>query len=420
MHAMRLTRAVVVGAVVALAATACTTTSSGSSSGGSSTSAASAAASGGSAAAGKPDTAPATYKMGVGLPQTGAAAGYGAEYQEVINMGVAAANKQYAADGITIASVSADTQATAEGGANAANKLGAVEKTPIVLTAWGAVVAAMQPKAKDLGFALVNAGGQSPALIGQPNVVNVLPMSDAEAATFAQYLVKQKGYKTFATIYVDNESGQGGSASFVAAVKKLGGTVVGTESIRQDATDASTQVAKVEAAKPDFVFVYTLLVEGAATFKAFKDTNIKAAIGTYNAEGEARLIRDAGAEKFNGVTYMSHLPKDVAGVKQLLAQLKTNLGGKTLVNQSYDAYFYAVPFTYAAVIKKLRSQGRPVTGANVMSVLQTDKDITVPILGSMNLTDQLTYRTSPGVRTVVDYKVDPLDDQSVTLDAPSS
>ncbi|SDO64904.1 ABC-type branched-chain amino acid transport system, substrate-binding protein [Nakamurella panacisegetis] len=419
MHAMRLTRAVVLGAVVALAATACTTTSSGSSSGGSSTSAASGSTAA-TGAAGPAVTAPATYKMGVGLPQTGAAAGYGAEYQEAINMGVAAANKQYAADGITITSVSADTQATAEGGANAANKLGAIEKTPIVLTAWGAVVAAMQPKAKDLGFALINAGAQSPALIGQQNVVNVLPMSDAEASTFAQYLVKQKGYKTFATIYVDNESGQGGSASFVAAVKKLGGTVVDTESIRQDATDASTQVAKVEAAKPDFVFVYTLLVEGAATFKAFKDTNIKAAIGTYNAEGEARLIRDAGAEKFNGVTYMSHLPKDVAGVKALLTQLKANLGGKTLVNQSYDAYFYAVPFMYAQVIKKLRSEGKPVTGDSVMAVLQTDKDITVPILGAMNLTDQLTYRTSPGVRQVVDYKVDPLDDQSITLDTPSS
>jgi branched-chain amino acid transport system substrate-binding protein len=415
MHRMRLTSAVVVGAVVALLTAACTTSGNNSS-----TSSSAAGSSTGAASTGAPVTTPATYKLGIALPQTGSAAGYGAEYQEVIKMGIEAANKQYAADGITIESVTADTQATAEGGANAANKLGAVEKAPAVLTAWGAVVAAMQPKAKDLGFALINAGAQSPALIGQPNVVNVLPMSNAEAATFAQYLVKQKGYKTFATIYVDNESGQGGSDTFTKAVEALGGKVVDKESIRQDATDASTQVAKVEAANPDFVFVYTLLVEGAATFKAFKDTNIKAAIGTYNAEGEARLIRDAGAEKFNGVTYMSHLPADVAGVKDLLAQLKTNMGGKTLVNQSYDAYFYAVPFTYAAVIKKLRSQGQDVTGPNVLATLQTDKDITVPILGKMDLTDQLTYKTTPGVRQVVDYKADPLDDMSVKLDAPSS
>lgn len=355
-----------------------------------------------------------TYTLGLALPLTGSAASYGEEYRKVVEMGIAAANEEYADDGITLEVEVQDTQATAEGGVSAMNKLGAVAKAPAVLTAWSAVVAAGTPVAEDLGFALFNAGAQSPTLIGSsPNLVNVLPMNDSQLAGFTEYLTNELGMKKFASIYVDNESGQGTADAFKAAIEERGGEMVAEESIRQDATDASTQVAKVEQADPDFVYVQTLLVEGAAVMKSFRETGFEGEIGSYAGVGESRVIRDAGQEGMNDFLYMSHIPEDIDGVKALLADLQEQNPDMVIANQSYDAYFYGVPFLYAEVIKRLREQGAPVTGDNVLATLASDADLEMPIVGPMDLTDQLTYRAPTVIREIKDYKVEPLEDETV-------
>jgi branched-chain amino acid transport system substrate-binding protein len=356
-----------------------------------------------------------TYTLGLALPLTGSAASYGEEYRKVVEMGIEAANAQYAADGITLEVEVQDTQATAEGGVSAMNKLGAVSEAPAVLTAWSAVVAAGIPVAEDLGFALFNAGAQSPTLIGSsPNLVNVLPMNDSQLAGFTEYLTKDLGMKTFASIYVDNESGQGTADAFKAAIEERGGEMVAEESIRQDATDASTQVAKVEQADPDFVYVQTLLVEGASVFKAIRETEPDATFGSYAGVGESRVIRDAGREAYNGLYYMSHIPEDIDAVQGLLDEIKAVNPSRTLVNQSYDSYFYATPFVYAEAIKRLREQGAPVTGSNVLAVLREATDIEVPIVGVMDLTKGLTYSSATVIRRANDYKADPMTDETVT------
>ncbi len=405
---MRLIRsAQIVAAVAALSlAAACTTESSGDDGG----------SSGIQGATGKATTGDETYKLGLGMPLTGPAASYGEEYVMAVQLGIDDVNKQYAEDGIKLELVTADTQATAEGGISAMNKLGAVEKAPVVLTAWSAVVAAATPVAEDVGFALFNAGAQSPTLIGSsPNLVNVLPMNDAQLENFTKYLVEEKGYKNFATIYVDNESGQGTAEAFKEAVEKRGGKMVAEESIRQDATDATTQIAKVKDSGADFMYMQTLLVEGAATMKAYGDANLDIPAGGYAGEGESRIIRDAAKEAMNGFVYMSHLPEDIDGVNELLARMQAEDPKRVLANQSYNAYFYATPFTYAEAIKTLRAEGAPVNGENILAVLNERTDITVPIIGPMDLTDQLTYHGPTLIRQIDDYKADPMTD--TTLDA---
>lgn len=403
---MRLIRsAQIVAAVAALSLAAACTTDSGSDDGGTS---------GIEGATGKATTGDETYKIGLGMPLTGAAASYGEEYVIAVKEGIADVNKEYAKDGIKLQLVTADTQATAEGGISAMNKLGAVEKAPVVLTAWSAVVAAATPVAQDLGFALFNAGAQSPSLIGSsPNLVNVLPMNDVQLDNFTKYLTETKGYKTFATIYVDNESGQGTASAFKKAIEARGGKMVAEESIRQDATDATTQIAKIKDSGADFIYMQTLLVEGAATMKAYREAGLDIPIGSYAGVGESRVIRDAGKGAMNGLIYMSHIPEDIDAVNKLLDRMEAADPGRVLANQSYNGYFYASPFIYAEVIKELRSQGAPVTGKNVLAVLNTKKDINVPIIGAMDLTNKLTYVGPTIIRQINDYKANPMDDETI-------
>lgn len=359
-------------------------------------------------------TADKTYKLGLGLPLTGPAAAYGTEYRNVVEMAIDDVNKQYAKDGIKLELVTADTQATAEGGVSAMNKLGAVDKAPAVLTGWGTVLQATIPIASDLDFAILNAGVQNTSLIGQsPELVNLLPMNKAMFEDFADYLVNERGYKTFAYVAIDTDTGQEAAKEFADAVEAAGGKLVATESIRQDATDATAQIAKIKDADPDFMYFHTLLVDGASVMKAAKEANLRATIGSYNAVGEARLIRDAGADKSNGLLYVSHLPSDVDAVKGLLGKLETKMKGTGLVNQSYDPYWYSAPFLYAEAIKRLRADGAPVTGGNITSVLGEATDIEVPIIGPIDLTDQLTYKTPTTIREIADYKGEPLNDKTV-------
>ena len=404
MRLNRTTKMVVAVAALSLA-TACTTDSGGGSEAGKN---------GIQGATGDPTTSEETYKLGVGMPLTGPSASYGEEFVMATAAGVKDVNEQFAADGIKLELVTADTQATAEGGISAMNKLGAIEKAPAVLTAYGAVVSAAAPVAEDIGFALFNAGAQSPALIGaSPNLVNTLPMNDVQLDNFTEYLVDTKGYEDFAVIYVDNETGQGTSDAFEKAVEARGGKVVAQESIRQDATDATTQIAKVKESGADFIYLQTLLVEGAATMKAYRESGIDIPVGGYAGEGESRVIRDAGGEAMNGFIYMSHIPEDLDGVTALLDRLQAEDPDRVLTNPSYDAYFYAVPFLYAEAIKELRSQGAPVTGDNILAVLNEKKDLSAPIIGPMDLTNKLTYVGPTIIRQVKDYKADALTEETI-------
>lgn len=403
---MRLIRpAQVVALLAALTlATACTTSSE--STGSEST--------GIQGATGKPETAAKTYKLGLGLPLTGSAASYGEEYRAIVEMGIEKANQDFAADGIKIELVTADTQATAEGGVNAANKLGAVEKAPAILTGWGTVVQASMPIAEDRGFALLNAGVQTSTLVGaSPNLVNLLPMNNSMFADYASHLTKTLGYKKFAYIAIDTDTGRAAAEEFANAVKAQGGQIVATESIRQDATDATAQIAKIKAANPDFLYMHALLVDGASILKAAREADLKSVIGTYNAVAESKVIREAGQEKSNGMLYVSHLPKDVDGTRDLLKALQESHPKMVVANQSYDPYWYATPFLYAQVIKKLRAQGAPVTGGNVLAVLREAKDLNVPIIGPVDLTNKLTYKAPTTIRQIKDWKADPLEDETV-------
>ncbi|WP_269304215.1 ABC transporter substrate-binding protein [Aeromicrobium sp. HA] len=365
-------------------------------------------------ATGTPTTSDETYRIGLALPFTGPSAAYGEEFKMAVEIGIEDVNEQFKDDGISLELVTADTQATAEGGVSAMNKLGAVDKVPAVITAWGAVVSAGSPVAEDLGLALLNAGAQSPALIGSsPNLVNALPMNDAQLANYAEYLVDQKGYKKFATIYVDNETGQGTADAFKAAVEARGATVVAQESIRQDATDATTQVAKVKDSGVDFLYVQTLLVEGASTMKAVEQAKLDIPVGSYAGVGESKLIRAAGQEAMNDLIYMSQIPEDVDGVKALMGRIQDRAPKMVLQNPSYDAYFYATAFLYAEAIKELRAQGAPVTGTNVLAIVNSSKDLTAPIVGPMDFTDKLTYHGPTIVRQITNYEDDPLDDTTV-------
>jgi branched-chain amino acid transport system substrate-binding protein len=362
--------------------------------------------------------------MGVAMALSGANAALGQDFVKFIQYGIDDANKQYKGDGFQIEMKSEDTAATAETGLNALNKLATVEQAPAVFTAWSAVVKAMAPASEDLGVALFNIGANSPDLEGAgKNLRNFFPLSSVDVRALANYMATKKSAKTAAIIRVNNATGEGAAKVYQQAFEKAGGKVVATETIEQDAVDASSQVAKVLAKHPDTIHVQTLLGESVAVLKALDEQGAKVPVTSYSGVGTAISVRNASGSAMKGLTYTTlagaaaNDPKVVNLVKRF-----TDEQGREPAGLAYDVYMYDSVFFYAGIIKQLRDEGQDVTGKNILKLVDKKKTFdNLPLEGSTTFTKAGTVIKDVILKRVDDAGVNPADDPDmVTLKADGS
>lgn len=357
-----------------------------------------------------------TYTIGIGLPFSGPSAFLGEEYVQMVEYGIEDVNEQYADDGIQFEFTAEDTQATAEVGVTAANKMIGVDDAVAVITAWSGVQLAMAPVAGDLG-AVVLGFGQSPSLRGaDPSLVNLAPLSDDQLEDLSKYMIEDRGAQRIAMIYVDNASGQGASDSFRELVEAQGGEIVAAESIREGATDAAAQVAKVASADPDFLYVHTLLVEGAQVFREISTQGLDIPVASYAGIGESRVIRDAAGDAMNGMLYASHMPEDVEAVEStIFARFLEDHPDVTLEGQSYDSYAYSAPFLVAEAIKIVRANGDEVTGAAIAAAIADAESFDLPLLGTVSYGADRTISAPTVILQINDSSANPLTDTRLAV-----
>ncbi|HEV7826353.1 MAG TPA: ABC transporter substrate-binding protein [Mycobacteriales bacterium] len=361
-----------------------------------------------------------TYKMGVAMALSGSQAALGQDFVTFVQYGIEDVNKQYAKDGFRIELVTEDTAGTADVGLKAFNKLASVEQTPVVFTAWSAVVKAMAPAAKDVGVALINSGANSPELEGAgENLRNFFPLASNDVAAVSTYMAEHEKKKRAAIIHVDNATGQGAAGVYEKSFEKAGGKIVAVESIRQDAVDASAQVAKVLAAKPDTIHVHALLGEAPVIFKALKEKGNTAPLTTYAGLGEAVAVRTASGSSMNGLTYTTLAstsaedPKIKALVERFVKEKDREPAGL-----SYDVYMYDSAFFFAEIVKGLRAADKPVTGENILAAIDDTASFPLPLQKSTEFTDTGIVRKPVILKKISDVGANPAADQVLTTIEP--
>jgi branched-chain amino acid transport system substrate-binding protein len=362
-----------------------------------------------------------TYRLGVAMALSGANAALGQDFVRFMEYAAEDVNEQYADEGFQIELVSEDTQATAEVGLNALNKLATVEEVPAVLTAWSGVVKAMAPASEDLGVALFNVGANSPELEGAgANLRNFFPLSSVDVRAMANYMAEDQGAETAGIIRVNNATGEGAAKIYEEAFEEAGGEVVAVETIEQDAVDASSQVAKVLAEDPDTVHVQALLGEFSAIFKALDEQGYEGQVTTYSGGGEAVAVREAAGDSMNDVLYTTLRTADVTSpeVTELIDRFRED-HGREPAGISYDVFMYDSIFFYAEIIKQLRDRDQDVTGENILALVddvQTFENL--PLQGSTTFTDEGTVIKDVVIKRVEDFAANPADDpEVVTLTA---
>ncbi len=196
-------------------------------------------------------------KIGSLLSNTGDTASIAQPLPAAIKMAVDTVNGCGGVNGEQVTLISEDDQSEPSAGATAMIKLTSIDKVAGVVGSFGSsistVAADIATKNKVM---LVSPGSTSPAFtdrakkgVYQGYWARTAPPDTYQAQAMAQLAIK-KGFKRVATIAINNDYGVGFEAQFVAAFKKLGGTVVNeAKPTRYDAKGASFDSEVKEALK---------------------------------------------------------------------------------------------------------------------------------------------------------------------------
>ena len=222
-------------------------------------------------------------KIGANLPMSGP----NAEYGELFSSAAALAVEHANADKMLskkLVMVIEDSQATPQQGVVAMNKLVSVEKVPYVLSAFTGVSKAIAPIGDKAKVVSVNGGGIGPDLAELGEYFwNVIPLVNLEVQVLAPYLVKERGWKKVALVYVDDPAGEAIKKELDSHVPSSGGSMVVSLQVPRASQQFSGVAAKVREAKPDVVFIASFGTQQAQIVKQLRDNGVNQQLVGYSA-----------------------------------------------------------------------------------------------------------------------------------------
>ena len=192
----------------------------------------------------------------------------------------------------------------------------------------------------------------SPITRGRKWVFSGMTLYDRQSRMMIDYLVGARKFGKFATLYQDDEYGK----SFLTALEKdlgrHGLKLVATESVKRGVTDVSAQMAKLQAARPDVLFLVLTPGPGAQALRERQKIGwsevVMVSSGPLTDERYLALAGDA-SEGVEGLSlWPDPLTSDRPGVKRYRDDLKTYLPKNEPNRYSLSGYFAAMLFTEGA------------------------------------------------------------------------
>jgi len=199
-------------------------------------------------------TSPKTkFVLGVALPFSGPGQSYGNWGRRGVELGVADVNKTLTDWEIT--PIFEDTQNAPRTTITALQKLMG-DGAKVVMTINTASILAALPIARSANVLLMNVGAAGAQLAGQQGLFNTIPLVPQEAKRMASYAV-ESGLKKVAIVYSNDSFGRVAKDLFRDDLVHAGGSMPLEVAVDLAATDFTSQMAQVAAAKPDAVFLAT-------------------------------------------------------------------------------------------------------------------------------------------------------------------
>lgn len=178
--------------------------------------------------------------------------------------------------------------------------------------------------------------------VNNPNFWQTGPLASTQIATLLSY-ARNKKYKRAALISDNSAISQATAKAFKAELEKTGIEVVSEEMVPAGSTSAEAQMQKVRAAKPDSIFLATLLTsENLLILKAYRQYGMKTPVlGNYNLA--VPIYMTVGKGLLNGVIFVDAWDPAKPQVKQFLAGFAKEMGheGYNMNGYGYDGVMMA-------------------------------------------------------------------------------
>lgn len=350
-----------------------------------------------------------TLRFGLAMPLSGSQSSYGKDQIKATEWAVEDINKKGGVNGKKLEVIVLDTQADPTVGINAVNRLINVEKVPVFVTAWSAVVKAVAPVANRDKVLELSIGANAPEISRLGDYVyTAFPLADVDVTAVANYTAKTLHEKRAAVLYANNDSGVEAAKVYKNVFEKAGGQVVAYEAYDPKATDFTGMLLKVRTANPDFVHLHGLVAEMPIVIAQMRQLGMKQRVSTYSGGYNQAMIDKAGAGA-EGLIVTSLAPNE---------QQNKNVGPyierwKKAENRvpnglPYTQYLYDAAYLVAALYDYVEKHKLPATGENMRKALLTVKTFDLPMTGKLVVNDDHTVKKPVNLLTVKGGKFVPL------------
>ena len=211
--------------------------------------------------------------IGAILPLTGD----GAQYGEEDKNGFELALSEYEGSN-QIKIIYEDDKGTSSGGVNAFNKLYSVDKVPVIIgLMYSSVALSVAPLGDENKVVLFSTTASSPELTNAGDYFfRNWPSDVFEGKEIAEFTFNKLNLRKGAIFTVNLDYGVGLKKVFKNVFESLGGEITKVEYYNQGDSDFKTQLKKIQAVNPDFIYLPGYYNEIGQLLKQAKELGIKA------------------------------------------------------------------------------------------------------------------------------------------------
>jgi len=230
-----------------------------------------------------------------------------------------------------------------------------------------------------------------------PYFWNVIPLANDEVRAMVPYLVKERQYKRFVLVYVDDPLGAAINEDLGTTLPKVGAELVESLSIPTTAQQFSGIAARVRAANPDVVYIASYGAQQSQIVKQFRDNGIKQPLVSYSAFSipQMQTLPEAKGVLYTtqAVDWESNDPVTKRFVEDYQAKYKK-------MPTAYVANYYNATRLFGLLAHELEAKGKPVTGENLLAQRNESKTFDM-VGGKISFTEQGTVISPIQINEIV-------------------
>jgi len=224
----------------------------------------------------------------------------------------------------------------------------------------------------------------SPVTRGRKYVFSGMTLYDRQSKMMIDYLAGPRKYKKFAALYQDDEYGKAFLTAFEKDLGRQRLKLVATESLKRGATDVSAQIAKLQAAKPEVVFLVLTPGPGAQALRERQKIGWTDVVMVSSGPLTDERYLSLAGEASEGVEGLSLWPdpvlSDLAGVKLYREHMQRHFPKNDPNRYSLSGYFAAMLFAEGA-----RRAGKNLTRESLIAALESVKGFESGILPPLTI-----------------------------------